>query len=58
MRIFNSLIVPKNVKGGPLGFFNIHSGAKHQKIEGGPFEDFKKVRKKVSQSRKGAGKVS
>ena len=49
--------MPKNVKGGPLGFFNIHSGAKHQKIEGGPFEDFKKFRKKVSQSRKkGRGK--
>ena len=30
MRILNSLIVPKNVKGGHLGFFNIHSGAKHQ----------------------------
>ena len=55
MRIFNSLIVAKNVKGGPLGFFNIHSGAKHQKIEGGPFEDFKKFRKKVSQSRKRGG---
>ena len=40
MRIFNSLIVPKNVKGGPLGFFSIHSVAKHYKIEGGPFEDF------------------
>ena len=24
-------------KGGPLGFFNIHSVAKHQKIEGGKF---------------------
>ena len=31
MRIFNSLIVPKNVKSGTLGFFNIHSGAKHQR---------------------------
>ena len=51
---FNSLIVPENVKGGPLGFFNIHSVAKHQKIEGGPFEDFKKIRKK-SQSRKRGG---
>ena len=57
MRIFNSLIVPKNVKVGPLGFFNIHSGAKHQKIEGGPFADFEKFPKKVSQSRKkGRGK--
>ena len=34
MRILNSLIVPKNVRGGHLGFFNIHSVAKHQKIEG------------------------
>ena len=34
MRISNSLIVPKNVKGGTLGFINIHSVAKHQKIEG------------------------
>ena len=42
MRIFNSLIVPKNVKGGPLGFFNIHLGAKHQKKEGG------KISEKVS----------
>ena len=32
MRILNSLIVPKNVKGwGPLGFFSIHSVAKYQK---------------------------
>ena len=31
----NSLIVPKNVKWGPLGFFNIHSVEKHQKIEEG-----------------------
>ena len=31
MRIFNSLIVPKKVKEGPLGFFKIHSVAKHQK---------------------------
>ena len=27
----------KNWKGGPLGFFNIHSVAKQQKNEGGPF---------------------
>ena len=58
MRIFNSLIVPKNVKGSPLGFFNTHSGAKHLKIEGGPFEDFKKIRKKSHKAEKGAGKVS
>ena len=27
----------KNRKGDPLGFFNIHSVAKHQKIEGEKF---------------------
>ena len=27
----------KNWKGGPLGFFNIHSVANSEKIEGGPF---------------------
>ena len=27
----------KTERGGPLGFFNIHSVAKQQKIEGGPF---------------------
>ena len=57
MRIFNSLIVPKNVKGGPLDFFNIHSVAKHQKNRR-PFEDFKKFRKKSHKAEKGAGKVS
>ena len=31
MRILNSLIVPKNVKGGALDFFNIHTVAKYQK---------------------------
>ena len=55
MRIFNSLIVPKNVKGGPLGFFNIHAGANHQKKEGGPLKTLKKFEKKVSQSRKKDG---
>ena len=30
----------KKLKGGPLGFFNIHSVGKYQKIEGGPFGDF------------------
>ena len=41
MRFFNSLIVPKNVKEGPLGFFNIHSAAKPKKIEGGPLKTLK-----------------
>ena len=57
MRIFNGLIVPKNVKGGPLGFFNIHSGAKHLKIERGPFEDFLKISKKsLTKPKKERGK--
>ena len=49
MRILNSLKVPKNVKVGPLGFFNIHPVAKYQKIEGGPLKNFEK---KVTQCRK------
>ena len=32
-----SLTMPKKLSGDPLGFFNIHSLAKHQIIEGGPF---------------------
>ena len=32
-----SLTMPKKTRGDFLGFFNIHSVAKHQKIEGGPF---------------------
>ena len=58
MRIFHSLKVPKNVNGGPLGFFNIHPVAKYQTNRRGPIEDIKKFRKKVTQSRKRSGKVS
>ena len=29
----------KTERGDPLGFFNIHSVAKHQKNAGGPFEE-------------------
>ena len=54
MRNFNSLIVTKNVKWGPLVFFNIHSGAKHQKR--GPFEDFKNFKKSLTKPKKGRGK--
>ena len=32
MRILNSLIVPKNLKGGPFGIFNIPSVAKFKKL--------------------------
>ena len=35
-----------------MGFFNIHSVAKHQKIEGGPFLGKIFCRKKVAQCRK------
>ena len=39
--------MPKNVKGGTLwDFLNIHSVAKYQKIDGGPFGAIKKFRKK------------
>ena len=58
MSIFNSLIVPENVKGGLLGFFNIHSVAKHQKNRRGPFEDFENFEIKFHKAEKGAGKVS
>ena len=34
--------IPKTVKGGPFRFFNIHSVAKFQKIEGGPSGVFQK----------------
>ena len=56
MRIFNSLIVPKNLKEGTrLGFFNIRSVAKHQnKLKGGPFEDSRKFSKKsLTEPKKG-----
>ena len=40
----------KKLKGNPLGFFNIHSVAKHQKLTRDPLRNF--FRKKVSQCRK------
>ena len=46
-----NLTVPKTERGDPLGFSNIHSVAKQQKIEGGPFGE-KISGKKVSQCRK------
>ena len=36
-------MVPKMEEGDPFRFLNIHSVAKHQKIEGGLFGDIKKV---------------
>ena len=45
--------VPKNVKGGPLGFINIYSVAKYQKnSKGGLFWDIKKFRKKSHSAKK------
>ena len=42
----------KTERGDPLGFFNIHSVAKHQKMQGGPFGEKFFFEKKVSQCRK------
>ena len=42
----------KTERGDPLGFFNIHSVAKHQKNAGGPFGENFFFEKKVSQCRK------
>ena len=60
MRILKSLIAPKSVKGGDsLGFLKLQFAAKYQKFEGGTLRRQKNFYKiKVSQSRKGAGKVS
>ena len=45
-------IVPKNVKGEPFEFFNIHSAAKYQKTRRGTIWNIKKFPKKVAQCRK------
>ena len=61
MRIFNSLIVPKNVKRGPIRLFQHPFRWKTPKKTegGGPLEDFKKISKNKShKAEKGAGKVS
>ena len=48
-----SLTMPKKTERvDPLGVFNIHFVAKHQKIEGGPFGEKFFPGKKVSQCRK------
>ena len=36
-KIEKSLTMPKKLKRGPFGIFNIHYVGKYQKIEGGPF---------------------
>ena len=46
-RILNSVTVPRNVKGGRVGFFNIHSVAKFQKkLKGVPMVQSKNFRRK------------
>ena len=45
MRILNSLIVPRNVKGDPLEFIDIRSVAKYHKSEAESFGALKKSRK-------------
>ena len=50
----------KTEKGDPLGFFNIHSVAKHQKNAGGPFGEkffFRKKSLGVPKKMKGGGGV-
>ena len=41
-KISKKVSMPKNRKGDPLRFFNIHSVAKHQKIEGEKIFHFRK----------------
>ena len=43
--------MPKNERGEPLGFFNIHSVAKHQKLKEDPLGKNFFLEKKVSQCR-------
>ena len=53
MRFSNSVTVPKNVIGGPLGFFGIHSVAKYRnKRKGDPLVESKKVQKKSQSAEK------
>ena len=40
----------KNVKGDPSDFVKLQLVAKHEKIEGGPFGDFKNFPKKISKN--------
>ena len=53
MTILNSLIVPKNLKGGSFGIFkHLLCSKLSKKIEGGPFGTIKKFSKKVSVPKK------
>ena len=47
----------KSERGDPLGFFNIHSVAKYQQNEGGPFEDIKKFSQKSYKAEKGVSLI-
>ena len=53
MRIFNGLIVPKNLKGTLWDFLTFVVVEYQKKLKGGPFGVIEKFSKKVSQSRKG-----
>ena len=47
MTILNSLIVPKNLKGGPFGIFKHQLCSKiSKKLKGGPFKTIEKFTKK------------
>ena len=46
----------KTERGAPLGFSNINSVAKQQKIEGGPFEEKENFRKKSHSAEKKIGR--
>ena len=51
--IFQQSHSSKNVKGDPLGFFNIHYVAKYfKKLKGGPFGDIEKISKKSHSAEK------
>ena len=56
MRIFNSLLVPKNLKEGTLwDFLTFVLLQNTKKMNGGPFGDIKNFRKTVAQNRKREG---
>ena len=51
----------KTERGDPLGFFNIHSVAKHQKMQGGPFGEnffFEKKSRSAEKNERGESLVS
>ena len=51
----------KTERGDPLGFFNIHSVAKHQKMQGGPFGEIffsKKISHSAEKNERGESLIS